>query len=115
MKITSLEKEKKEKAKLEGARNVYKQVPISKNDGAPRFSFRVFTIEPDGYTPFHSHPFEYENYIIEGSGVIVTEDRESEIKTGDFLFVAPGESHHYKNKSTTKPLVMICAVQKDYE
>lgn len=115
MKITSLEKEKKEKANLEGAKNVHKQVPISKNDGAPTFSFRVFTIEPNGYTPFHNHPFEHGNYIIEGYGEIVTENGESEIKKGDFVFVAPDERHQYKNKSSGEPLVMICAVPKDYE
>lgn len=115
MKITSLERERKEKAEMEGARDVYKQIPISKNDGVPNFSFRVFTIEPNGHTPFHTHPFEHENYIIRGYGEVVTEGGEHEIKTGDFIFVAPDEKHQYRNKSNGEPLVMICAVPKDYE
>lgn len=115
MKITSLHKEKKEKAEMEGAQDVYKQVPISQADGVPNFSFRVFTIEPQGHTPFHTHPCEHENYIIEGNGAVVTQDGERDIKKGDFVYVAPDEKHQYRNTSTRKPLVMICAVPKEYE
>ena len=101
---------------MEGAKDVWKQVPISKNDGSPIFSFRVFTIEQNGHTPFHSHPFEHLNYIMEGCGVMVTErGEERDLKKGDFALVLPGEKHQYKNKSATGPLIMICAVPRDYE
>ena len=66
MKITNLENIPKIKVNMEGAKDAYKQVPISKNDGSSLFSFRVFTIEPKGHTPFHDHPFEHLNYIISG-------------------------------------------------
>jgi len=115
IKITSLKKEGKEKVEIEGARNVWKQVPISRADGAPTFSFRVFTIEPQGYTPLHTHPFEHGNYVIGGSGAVVTEEDERPIKNGDFVFVAPNERHRYKNTSKSEPFVMICAVPKDHE
>jgi quercetin dioxygenase-like cupin family protein len=101
---------------MEGADKVYKQVPISKDDGSPVFSFRVFTIEPGGHTPFHRHPFEHLNYIIEGSGVVVNESgQEREVKKGDFALVLPDEKHQYKNKSISEPMIMICAVPKEYE
>ena len=101
---------------MEGAQNVSKQVPISKDDGSPTFAFRVFTIEPHGHTPFHEHTFEHLNYIMEGNGVIVAETgAESEVKKGDFALILPREKHQYRNKSTTQPLVMICAVPKEYE
>ena len=115
MKFTSLAKEKKEAMQMEGAQNVFKQIPASKNDGAPVFSFRVFTIEPEGHSPFHTHPFEHENYIIEGNGAVVTENGEREIRQGDFVFVAPNEKHQYKNKSKDESFVMICAVPKEYK
>jgi hypothetical protein len=51
MKIISLEQCPKAKTNMEGAEGVYKQVPISKTDGTPVFSFRVFTIEPGGHIP----------------------------------------------------------------
>ena len=116
MRISGLDKVEKIKVNMEGAKNAYKQVPISKDDGSPAFSFRVFTIEPGGHTPFHKHPFEHMNYVIEGNGAIVTESGEElEFKKGDFALVLPDEKHQYKNKSASKPMLMICAVPKEYE
>ncbi len=48
MKITGLETAEKKKMTMEGARDVWKQVPISMEDGTPVFSLRVFTIMPGG-------------------------------------------------------------------
>ena len=116
MKITALDELEKTKVMLEGAREVWKQVPISKADGSPLFSFRVFTIEPNGHTPYHTHPFEHLNFIIEGNGVMVNEkSEEQKIQTGDFALVLPDEKHQYRNTSASEPMVMICAVPKDYE
>ena len=114
MHITSLENVKKIKPDMEGAEGVYKQVPISRDNGTPNFSFRVFTIEPGGHTPFHTHPFEHVNYVIEGRGVVVSKDKEHEVKKGDFVLVMPDEKHQYRNTSD-KSMVMICAVPKEYE
>jgi quercetin dioxygenase-like cupin family protein len=115
MYVTNLEKAEKIRPQMEGAEGIYKQVPISRENGAPTFSFRVFTIEPGGHTPYHNHPSEHVNYIIEGKGKIVAQDKEYEIGRGDFALVLPGEVHQYRNVSATDPMVMICAVPKDYE
>ena len=79
MHLSSLEKAKKIKPDMEGAKRIYKQIPISREDGAPIFSFRVFTIEPGGHTPLHKLPFEHLNYIIEGHGTVCVEDVEHDI------------------------------------
>jgi len=113
--ITSLEKVKKTIPDMEGAKGIYKQIPISKENGTPTFSIRVFTIEPGGHTPHHSHPFEHLNYVIEGRGAVVAEERERELKKGDFVLVLPGETHQYKNTSADNRLIIICAVPKEYE
>ncbi len=115
MHITRLDKVEKVIPQMEGARGIYKQVPISKTDGAPAFSFRVFTIEPGGHTPFHQHQFEHMNYIIKGNGVVVTKDQEYAIKEGDFALVLPGETHQFKNTAKDRDLVFICAVPREYE
>ena len=115
MKITNLDKTKKIKMQMEGAKDTWKQVPVSKDDGTPVFSLRVFTIEPGGHTPYHTHPFEHVNYIIEGNGAVVTESGEERpVHTGDFVLVLPDEKHQYKNVSDS-PMVMICGVPKEYE
>jgi quercetin dioxygenase-like cupin family protein len=116
MKITSLDRIEKMRVEMEGAQGAYKQVPLSKKDGVPTFSFRVFTVEPNGHTPFHKHPFEHLNYVIEGFGALVTEEgKEHEVKQGDFILVLPNEQHQYKNRSLKDPFIIICAVPKEYE
>lgn len=105
MKISSLDKIEEIKASMEGAKEVYKQVPISKQDGSPHFSFRVFTIGPNGHTPYHQHSFEHLNYIIEGQGCLVDESgKEYEVRRGDFVLILPDEKHQYQNRSPQSPL-----------
>jgi len=116
MKIISLKDVEKKKVSMEGAEKAYKQVPLSRTDGAPLYAYRVFTIEPGGYTPYHRHPYEHMNYIIEGEGVLVNEAGEKQpLKTGDFALVMPDEKHQYRNTSFDRPMVMICGVPKEFE
>lgn len=116
MKIVSLEQTVKTDVTMEGAQNVTKQLPISSRDGSPSFSFRVFTIEPNGHTPYHTHGFEHLNYIIDGEGsLVMATGEEKPVKRGDFVLVLPGEKHQYRNTSNSSPFVMICAVPKEYE
>jgi len=100
---------------MEGAKGVYKQIPLSRKDGVPTFSFRVFTIEPGGYTPFHQHKFEHMNYVINGEGILVAEDQEHELREGDFALILPGEKHQFKNSSDNQNLLIICAVPRECE
>jgi len=116
MKITDLSKVEKVRMTMEGASGTWKQIPLAKADGVPAYSLRVFTIEPGGHTPYHGHPFEHMNYIIDGEGALVdSEGKEQPVQKGDFALVLPGEVHQYKNTAADRPLVMICLVPKDYE
>ena len=116
MKIISLKDVEKKRVNMEGADKAYKQVPLSRTDGAPLYSYRVFTIEPGGFTPYHRHPYEHMNYIIEGEGVLVNEQGERQpLKEGDFALVMPDEKHQYRNTSPERPMVMICGVPKEFE
>ena len=116
MKIVNVNDVEKNKVTMQGAEKAFKQIPIANADGSPAYSFRVFTIEPSGFTPYHQHNYEHLNYIIEGEGVIVNEQgEEKQIKQGDFALVMPNEKHQYRNKSGDKNFVMICAVPKQFE
>jgi quercetin dioxygenase-like cupin family protein len=116
VKIVNLAQMTANEVDMEGARDVYKQVPIGQNDGSPTFSVRVFTIEPNGHTPYHRHPFEHLNYVIEGHGALVDEGGgEQKLEKGDFVLVLPDEKHQYRNRSKDERLVMICAVPREYE
>lgn len=116
MKITNLEDVAKVQVTLEGAQDTWKQVPIAAADGTPNLSMRLFTIDPHGHTPYHRHPYEHLNYIVRGTGALVTETGEERpVKAGDFALVLPNETHQYRNSSDNEPLMMICAVPKEYE
>jgi quercetin dioxygenase-like cupin family protein len=116
MKVTGLDKVPKVRMNMDGAKDAFKQIPISSADGTPSFSMRVFTIEPEGHTPYHTHSFEHLNYVMQGHGVVVAEDgSERPVKQGDFVMVLPWEKHQYKNTAGDQQLIMICAVPKEYE
>ncbi|NOX45457.1 MAG: cupin domain-containing protein [Chlorobi bacterium] len=116
MKIISLKEVPKKKVEMEGVKDAWKQVPLSKEDNAPVYAYRVFIIEPEGFTPYHQHPYEHMNYVIEGKGALVNEAGEEQaIKAGDFALVLPDEKHQYRNKSADKDFVMICGVPKEFE
>ena len=116
MKTVSLADVQKCPVDMEGAAKVCRQLPIGSADGSPMFSFRVFTLAPGGYTPYHTHAWEHINYIISGQGVLINGDgNEHPLTTGDFAFVNPDEKHQYRNASGTEDFVMICAVPKEFE
>ncbi|PLX99416.1 MAG: cupin [Desulfuromonas sp.] len=116
MKIIALDQVSSMPMQMAGAVNVTKQVPIGKDDGAPLYSFRVFTVKPGGETPYHVHDFEHMNYIIAGEGVLVNEAGEIQpVKAGDFAMVLPNEKHQYRNTSAAGDLQFICGVPLSYE
>ena len=116
MKIVELADVAKTRMDMPGAERVEKQLPISKQDGTPQFSVRVFTLSVNGHTPYHAHPFEHLNYVIKGQGAIVTgSGQERPVQEGDFAMILPDEKHQFKNTSADEPLVIICAVPKEYE
>jgi len=69
---------------------------ITAKDGAPTFSLRIFRLEPGGYTPFHSHIWEHEVFVFDGSGLVIGEEHTLPIKKGYSVFVPPGEKHRFK-------------------
>ncbi len=116
MKITTLDQVPKTEMAGEGVTSTFKQTPIGVADGAPNFSMRVFTVEPGGHTPYHSHPWEHENYVLAGEGVIRTESGEERpIRAGDFALILPDEKHQFRNPSTDEALQFICLVPKERE
>jgi quercetin dioxygenase-like cupin family protein len=114
--IKSLKSVDKKPVGMEGVKNAFRQVPIGKEDDTPNLSFRVFTLEPGGHTPYHIHESEHVNYFISGKGVIKDEfGNLHPVTAGDFSLILPKEKHQYRNTSDTEDLVFICAVMKEYE
>ena len=97
------------KAANEGASKIKVRWVISKEMGAPNFALRVFEVEPGGFSPLHSHNWEHEVFILEGDGIVVSQDGEKRFKPGDAVFVAPNEKHQFKNDGK-KVVKFICVV-----
>jgi quercetin dioxygenase-like cupin family protein len=93
----------------EGASKLKVRWLITKEMGAPSFAMRLFEMEPKGHSPFHSHPWEHEVFILEGEGIVVSEEGEKKFKTGDVVFVLPNENHQFKNTGT-ETLKFLCLV-----
>ena len=101
---------------MAGVLGATKQLVLGAADGVPNFSFRVFTLDPGGHTPRHSHATEHLNYVLSGEGCLVDDEGERHtLVAGDFAFVPPDQEHQFRNETGEVPLVFLCAVPKEYE
>jgi len=82
---------------------------IGEKDGAPNFAMRVFEVDPGAASPFHTHSWEHEVFILAGDGHLRDEDGETPFREGDVVFVAPEEKHQFVNDGDTA-LRFICVV-----
>jgi quercetin dioxygenase-like cupin family protein len=82
---------------------------ITKEIGAKNFAMRLFEMEPGGYSPLHSHPWEHEVFILEGEGLVVGEGKEKRFRPGDVIFIPPNEKHQFKN-SDEKTVKFLCLI-----
>jgi quercetin dioxygenase-like cupin family protein len=78
-------------------------------DGAPVYALRVIEVAPGGHTPDHTHPFEHENFIMEGQGRVQIEGKWFEVTVGDIVFVPPNTQHTYVNTGD-EPFKFLCGI-----
>jgi quercetin dioxygenase-like cupin family protein len=94
---------------MEGASGCRVRWLVGKSEGAPNFAMRQFEISPGGFTPRHSHPYEHEVFVLEGTGVVLENDIEHRLQAGDVIYVAPNEVHQFRNTGRT-PMTFLCLV-----
>jgi len=111
MKIQNAEKVPVSAVEGQGAEGVRIRWLIGKDDGAPNFYMRLFTVAPGGHTPLHSHKWEHEVYILAGQGVVRTADGRTAVAAGDVVFVTGGELHQFANVGGAE-LKFLCLVPK---
>lgn len=71
---------------------------VGRKDGAPNFAMRIIEVEPGKQTPFHSHDYEHEVFIVNGRGVIRDGNgEERSIQPGSVAYIAPNEEHGFYN------------------
>jgi len=67
------------------------------HDGAPNYALRMVELEPGGASPHHAHPYEHENFVVEGKGRLLIEDTWHDLNPGDVAFVPANVMHQYAN------------------
>lgn len=82
---------------------------IGEKDGAHNFHMRLFELQPAAQTPWHQHPWEHEVFVLEGEGIVKSEQGEHIITAGSVVFVQPNEYHQFK-AHPEKPLKFLCLI-----
>jgi quercetin dioxygenase-like cupin family protein len=84
------------------------QVLIGKNDGAPNFAMRRFTMGEGGGMPRHTNAVEHEQYVLRGRARIGIGDQVFEVGEGDVLYIPAGAPHFYE--VVEAPFEFLCMV-----
>jgi quercetin dioxygenase-like cupin family protein len=82
---------------------------IGRQDGAPNYAMRVIEVQPGRNTPYHTHGYEHEVYILSGRGMVRGVDGEREIGPGSVVYIAPDEIHGFFSQGS-EPLRFICVI-----
>lgn len=67
------------------------------HDGAPTYALRMIELAPGGHSPHHAHPYEHENFVVEGQGQVLLDGEWHDLKPGDVVFMPPDMEHQYRN------------------
>ncbi len=92
-----------------GADGVTIRVLMGDSGAPPTFVPRPPPVPPDGPTPFHTHPWEHEVFVLSGKGTVKRKDGETEIGPGSFVFVPPDEEHAFANAGT-ETFTFLCVI-----
>jgi quercetin dioxygenase-like cupin family protein len=109
MKVIRCEQIEAAPVETDGAVNCRMRCLIGPDDAAPSFSMRQFEVAPGGHTPKHSHAYEHEIFVLEGSGVVLEGDREHAIQSGNAVYVPPNQLHQFRNTGSG-PLKFLCLI-----
>jgi quercetin dioxygenase-like cupin family protein len=109
MKVKNYERVDQAPVTMEGAVGCQVRWLMDEQGGAPNFAMRQFEVAPGGFTPKHSHPYEHEVFVLEGSGVVLEGNVEHPLRAGDFVLVTPDEVHQFRNTGDV-PLKFLCLV-----
>jgi len=101
-----------EDVNIEGAVGAKIRWLISQKDEAPNFAMRMFEIATDGNTPYHTHAYEHEVFVLSGAGKVVTEKGATAMNTWDVIYIPPNLQHQFVNIGD-KPLVFLCLIPNE--
>jgi len=98
----------------ESVRKAEKRLLIGPADGETTFAMRRFTIGIGGHTPYHTHPWEHQVFVIAGSGEVRFAGGSQGVEPGDYVFVPSMDEHQFVNTGEA-PFEFLCVVPPDGE
>jgi quercetin dioxygenase-like cupin family protein len=98
-----------EKIEEKGITGVQVRWLITRKDGAPNFAMRFFEVSPNGHSPFHSHKWEHEVFILEGECLVICGAQRRKVGSGSFILIPPDTTHQFKNEGD-EVLKFLCFV-----
>ncbi len=107
--IRNIDETPRQPVQMDGVEGASMAIMVGRDDGAPNFALRSFSVTPGGHTPRHSHDYEHEVFIVDGAGTILLEGTERPIKKGDVIFVPADEEHQFR-AAGNNPLQFLCIV-----
>ncbi len=91
-------------------KGVKKQILIGSKDGSDEIVMRLFSVEPGGNTPYHSHGFPHVIKVEKGKGIVIDKDgNEHKLECNHVIYVQDDEVHGFKNPGN-EPFDFICIV-----
>lgn len=72
------------------------------NSGSSGISVQITDVDPDEMQFLHSHIQEQCYYIISGTGLMIIDDQNKEVKEGDTVFIPSNSTHGIKNIGNNK-------------
>lgn len=94
-----------EKIQMEGGAGI--RWLITHKDSAENFSMRLIEVPAGKSTPSHSHNYEHEIFVLEGSIEVTIGERNLPAVKDDFIFIPPNVHHSMNAK---EPSRIICIV-----
>ncbi len=70
---------------------------LNEQDGAPHFALRILQVQPGSATPYHSHWWEHEVFVLAGQGALITEAGNWPLVPGSTVLVDGNELHQFRN------------------
>jgi quercetin dioxygenase-like cupin family protein len=95
-----------------GIQGAIKKVLVSPKEGWEGWTMRLFTLEPGGFTPRHTHDWPHINYIASGEGTLYLDSQDYALKEGAYAYVPGGALHQFRNDSG-KEFSFLCIVPEE--
>ena len=75
--------------------------PIVEDGKGERLIMNLVSFSPGARTKWHRHTFEQGLVIVEGKGIVATEEQENVVVPGDVVYVQPNEKHWHGGTEST--------------